>query len=1218
MFTNRNRLLQQQRQQQIELQRKQAKTDRVRKLWSEFEQWLKQPRSEMGRERDHLLRHSGPLNGHTVRASRRRLEETHFLQMREEWQRRLKSADLEESDWEPMTDVEMKAVEEALGVDDEEGYITDPSPSPPHQPIHSSTTSNIFAPAEHSANSSVTSLINGNTGFFSSHALVAAPPLTPASRSSSMSSTYECIRPEEFHSDDELTSDSDFSSFSSTISTIISEEDEAVGPVTEYMFAQALEGSSLAGNHPDNLDDNAPFLSRSLPTRTSNINGMGGLPPAPPKRPPDTIHAQAPEENVHGPSTQRPNNSKDNAMPKSILKSHISKPARIHYPLVAPSVSDLSDYDDIDNDADPKSLSPSTVAQFEAAFEARRLEIRVEKINEFHRLACEADVQLCVDIANGRRNRTLTRQEESRLVNEHYQQTISLRERMEKERKDQVNREKKRLREEFGRRNASSSSLFGNKQGSRQGRFAIDSQESDTDPEDELQKKLEKVKQEQLAMQAKFNSQESSRPQPSRGRAGTITAETAPNVTPSQTNGIAVNGKTRGDLNPASVPISNATPGSAWSTKPVGSGNSNGRGNIIKDDAIGKAKATGMFETAEHWSGPDNRNVNLRTVNGEDEYEEDNGSFWSSLSLNGKKKAPAPPPQSPWNSAGTSKSLQKQNATKSKLGIVTSAWDDNLNDNESQDNDVTTTVGREDPEVLQPDKTPVMPSAPAPVVTSNKKQTKKLRQANNKKGANAATPTTAAKNGKTDAPTSVSSTQKAQQQQSKAVPVSVPNKSPMIGKKLPAADAEDLSSTPRPSILRRLQAQLAAGESIDDDEEDLPATPRPGPGAERPTAQSTNPWARASGKGFSSAANNSYFADDGDDDMDASPGATSSRTTLDQMNGRRNNDPPTMPGGVEYWTPISGKDNKSRNRNGSITADVRKAPAVPLTAASTAAIREIGMTKNRTKGKQPANGARNTTNVWGKRTTVEEVPDDEDDGSRSKSETERLPYDSRSILELRTPATVDQPKILEPKPSKPRTMFENIFQYGEDGRNPMMDELRDGLSWDDDKIFAAAMKMARENAEMEKMLHDHPGVTVKNPAVEGATRNGGLANAIGEAKPAGKLKQLRWTPSTFDLNGSAKPTNKMSMRNYEDEAFSPAVTSNGFGVGSFGATTNGTATGWPTINGFVAVNGRHPERVGNPDLDHDDELTRTARSLLDNIQMGVGSKVRNKPGFGAV
>jgi hypothetical protein len=238
----------------------------------------------MERERDQLLFHTGNVNSAAAKSSRRKIEEAHFSKAREEWQRRLRAADLKESDWDRMNEAEMKAVEEALGVDDGEGYITDPSPSPPHWPVFSSA-----AAASSSSSSAAPVVLPENKTSPGSSSSLIAPPMTTASRTtSSASSSYECVKPEEFHSDDdESTSDSEFSTFSTTISSIISEEDEVVGPVTEYMFTQALERRPLEVV----AKDNGPLIARSVsvtsPSKSAEPATSGPPPPAPPKRPPD-------------------------------------------------------------------------------------------------------------------------------------------------------------------------------------------------------------------------------------------------------------------------------------------------------------------------------------------------------------------------------------------------------------------------------------------------------------------------------------------------------------------------------------------------------------------------------------------------------------------------------------------------------------------------------------------------------------------------------------------------------------------------------------------------------------------------------------------------------------------------------------------------------------------------------------------------------------------
>ncbi|CAA7268300.1 unnamed protein product [Cyclocybe aegerita] len=63
-----------------------------------------------------------------------------------------------------------------------------------------------------------------------------------------------------------------------------------------------------------------------------------------------------------------------------------------------------------------------------------------------------------------------------------------------------------------------------------------------------------------------------------------------------------------------------------------------------------------------------------------------------------------------------------------------------------------------------------------------------------------------------------------------------------------------------------------------------------------------------------------------------------------------------------------------------------------------------------------AKKAKGKKNAKGKKTTIEEVQDDEDQDMKGES----LPVDSRFIME---------PKILEPKPSVPPTMFDSIISY---------------------------------------------------------------------------------------------------------------------------------------------------------------------------------------------
>ena len=655
------------------------------------------------------------------------------------------------------------------------------------------------------------------------------------------------------------------------------------------MFSQALETSGFTGRPQDTLiNDKVPALTRAtLPAPRLTENGSGGVPPlAPPKRPPDNKPTQPPMTKTI--SAGANNSPSPQSLPPATSASKSSqglpKPSRIHYPLVAPSLSDTSDYDEVGDDAEtgPKRLSPSLVAQFEAQFEEKKLQIRIDKIREFHQLACDADAQLCVNLANGRRGKTLTRQEEGKMVEVHYQWTVSLRERMEKERKEQVKQEQRRLRNELTRRNPVSSAA----QGPRQGRVAVPaSQESDTDTEDELRQKLERIKQEQQALQAKYASFEPAEtvaqphPHVARKRAGTLTAENVarePAETMAQPH---VARKRAGTLTAENAPSAAArgpssaifesdhgsTPkpsGSAWSVKPAPRGLSNILNNVPKKTASPFDFTDPTTPLASHFDVDSIDQEADNEDDDDDEQEKENAGFWSYLSAGQKKKAvpPVPAAPSPWNFAGPPRAPQKPLNGKSRLGLVTSASDDgNSNSNDVFENEDTTGPKEAEKEVVESpqDKTPVIASAPAPNVPSNKKQTKKQRSANNKKaGTGKAEAAAPQQSNKTEANANPPPAQKGPQ---KSAPVGVPNKAG-TGKK-----ADDISSTPRPSVLKRLQAQLANEEAGNDDDDNSPTTPRPTV-SKKPTQvghnnnnNNSNPWARGVAKGASSALSHSGF-----------------------------------------------------------------------------------------------------------------------------------------------------------------------------------------------------------------------------------------------------------------------------------------------------------------------------------------------------------------------
>lgn len=362
--------------------------------------------------------------------------------------------------------------------------------------------------------------------------------------------------------------------------------------------------------------------------------------------------------------------------------------------------------------------------------------------------------------------------------------------------------------------------------------------------------------------------------------------------------------------------------------------------------------------------------------------------------------------------------------------------------------------------------------------------------------------------------------------------------------------------------------------------------------------------------------------DDDEDDDEADFGGKKTSVASDASQ---------VPGSWKWGGDNNNNNNKVRNRadlpsasaSASAMATATRKGVAGRQSAASAALSNGIEPEIKKKGKKAANGPQQRS-AWGKRATVEEVPDAEgDDLISAGSQGESLPYNSRSILEpLGTDEEEEeQPRILEPKPSKPRTMYENIFQYGEAGPagagvpNDLRDELGD---WSEERLASALARMAQESSEMGRRVN---GLGPSGPA-NNAGINGGAAAAaatsVSMSKPgAEQPKKVRWqSQQAFDAAATQSPAlqafaaNKMVSRSYDDEAFSsPTATIPAFHFGSYGGQqANG---GWPSVN-----NNNH--QYGNPfaaDAEaEDDELARTARSLFENIHF---TSQRNKPGFAA-
>ena len=369
--------------------------------------------------------------------------------------------------------------------------------------------------------------------------------------------------------------------------------------------------------------------------------------------------------------------------------------------------------------------------------------------------------------------------------------------------------------------------------------------------------------------------------------------------------------------------------------------------------------------------------------------------------------------------------------------------------------------------------------------------------------------------------------------------------------------------------------------------------------------------------------------DDDNDDEEADFGAGNNKKSVAS-------DASQVPGSWKWGD--NNNNNKARNRadlpsvsaSASATASAtRKGAAARQSAASAASSNGIEPETTKKKGKKAGNGPQQRS-AWGKRATVEEVPDAEgDDLMSAGSQGESLPYNSRSILEPlgAEEEEEDQPRILEPKPSKPRTMYENIFQYGEAGAAgagaAVADDLRDELGdWSEERLASALARMSQESSEMGRRVN---GLGPTGPP-NNAGINGGASAAtsvsmskLGAEQPMTVPKKVRWQSQQGFNPAATQPSalqtfaaNKMASRSYDDEAFSsPTATIPAFHFGSYERQqTNG---GWPSVNNNHQY-GNHFAAAA-PDVEsEDDELARTARSLFDNLHF---APQRNKPGFAA-
>ncbi|KAJ3747860.1 hypothetical protein DFH05DRAFT_1392424, partial [Lentinula detonsa] len=91
----------------------------------------------------------------------------------------------------------------------------------------------------------------------------------------------------------------------------------------------------------------------------------------------------------------------------------------------------------------------SSASSSQTSFEKWKLNLRIQKIREFHDDAADADVQLTLDLDDARRTRTWTKEDEAQLLRAHETDMLALRELKEAERKAAVETERQRRRAEL-------------------------------------------------------------------------------------------------------------------------------------------------------------------------------------------------------------------------------------------------------------------------------------------------------------------------------------------------------------------------------------------------------------------------------------------------------------------------------------------------------------------------------------------------------------------------------------------------------------------------------------------------------------------------------------------------------------------------------------------------------------------------------------------------
>ncbi|KAF9254599.1 hypothetical protein L218DRAFT_461377 [Marasmius fiardii PR-910] len=439
-----------------------SRADQVRNLWAEFEIWHTEQLAQLDERIQKVLQeidqNRKPTGGkkknkgkdkekdqeiEKKKAEARKEIEKSFggNKVREEWQSRLHKAGLFDQDWDNMTENEQRKVEKILGVDLDEVDVTiiETAPPPPAPPAPTSaqrtSPSSMFTSSM--ASSSRTDILSDNYAFvdpttFSTEAI-------EAEGTGTFDNWLE-VR-QRIKSDDEISLDA-----STTSSWGGGNEVPAYLAWSSELSRSSTQSSqtSLSGS-PERLMSKLPgpepIQSNLVSSAVNRLNLFGDDDTPNTKRQADAAH---PDPMRAGrTSFKNLDHTMRGVHPSGSSTSSINKRSKSRSRYIGPELVDREE----------ESVEAQQFKEF------KRM-VRAQKIREFHDEAAQADIDLAVVIDEAIQSRTESKEVTARLIEEHEQAMLRLRQRKEEERKEIVEKERQRRLAEFDHRKRHSKPLI--------------------------------------------------------------------------------------------------------------------------------------------------------------------------------------------------------------------------------------------------------------------------------------------------------------------------------------------------------------------------------------------------------------------------------------------------------------------------------------------------------------------------------------------------------------------------------------------------------------------------------------------------------------------------------------------------------------------------------------------------------------------------------------